>query len=405
MSKASAARMTHPADARAIERAFDVIPVLSRIEQASTAIGLPETTLLHAGPAFRSTADISRPIMNSACVAAVLAGLTGSFEDAERAIRQNEIVLEPAQNHRVVTPLASVVSSIMPLHVITDAAGGDAVAYAPINDGAALTTRVGQLSEGIYQHQRWVSVAVADRFDAALKEPIPLLPLALHGLEHGDDCHGRTAAASNALVREMAARLSFEIGDAVLNFLHASPTLFLNLWMAACKCIMLGGAGVRGASLVTAAGGNGLESGIQVSGLPGRWFTTPATPPVGPTADDMKERALGAIGDSAVVELLGLGAMASRFAPAQREALGNFLPDNHQARVDNLLAAPHPAFAKLGLHMGIRARDVEHFGGGPMIGLGVLDKEGLAGRLGGGIYVMPTAPFHDALRALEQESR
>jgi hypothetical protein len=405
MADTSLTQITHPADTRAIERAFAVVPVLSGIELASTAIGLPETTLLHAGPPFASSAEISRPILNSACVAARLAGLTTSFEDAEKAIRAGEITLEPAQNHRVVTPLASVVSSVMPLHVITDAAGSDLVAYAPINDGMALTTRVGQVSEGIYQHQRWMNVAVADRFDAALKEPIPLLPLALHGLEQGDDCHGRTAEASNALVRDMTARLSFEIGDAVLDFLRSSPALFLNLWMAACKCIMLGGSGVTGSSFITASGGNGVESGIQISGLPGRWFTAAATPPIGPISAEMKDRALGAIGDSAVVELLGLGAMAFRCSPAQQEALGRFLPDDHQARIDKLLVTPHPAFAKLGLNLGITARHVERFGDGPMIGLGILDKEGMAGRLGSGIYVMPVTPFRDAVAALEQKVR
>jgi hypothetical protein len=44
----------------------------------------------------------------------------------------------------------------------------------------------------------------------------------------------------------------------------------------------------------------------------------------GDIADAMNSRALGAISDSMVVEMLGLGAMAFESMPAQREALGRF---------------------------------------------------------------------------------
>ena len=61
--------------------------------------------------------------------------------------------------------------------------------------------------------------------------------------------------------------------------------------------------GIDGSSFVTAAGGNGHEIGIQVSGLPGQWFTVAASTPKGKFDVDLPEdRSLGAIGDSAVVE-------------------------------------------------------------------------------------------------------
>jgi hypothetical protein len=391
----------HPADREAVDRAFAVVPELTRIEAASSAVGLPDTTLLHAGPPFRSVAEICRPILNSACLTAVLVGLADTFDEAEEQIRAGEIRLEPAQDRNVVTPLATVVGALTPLHVVEDAGGSGATAYAPINDGVVLPTRVGQRSEAVFQQLRWMSVAVPDRFDAALREPMPLLPLALHGLANGDDCHSRTDAASAALVGELNARLPFGIGNAATDFLGSSSGLFLNLWMAACKCIMLGGAGVAGSSLVTAAAGNGVEFGIQLSGVPGRWFTAPATAPAGDLDDAMAGRALAVIGDSTVVDALGLGAMAFSCSPSQRQALGRFLPVNQQARVERLLAAPHPAFAPLGLRLATTARRVDNLGDGPTAALGILDREGIAGRIGGGIYAMPAAPFRDALAALK----
>ena len=393
-----------PPDEAAISRAFAVQPVLSRIEAAGSAIGLPRDTLLHAGPAFRSIDDIPAPIMNSACLSAVLADLVDAFDEAEAQIRAGAIVLKPAQDYDVVTPLAAVVSVVTPLNVVVDGAGGDAIAYAPVHDGGVWPTREGQRSEEVFQQLRWTSVAVADRFDAALKDPIPLLPLARFGLENGDDCHGRTMMASRALVGAVRDRLPFEVGNAVTEFFDLSPGLFLNVWMAATKCIMLAGAGLAGSSFVTAAGGNGVETGIQVSGKPGNWFTVRAKPPAGPIDSSLADRALGAIGDSAVIEALGLGAMAWQCAPEQRKALGRFLPANYEERKQRLLAAEHPAFAELELRLGITARSAAGFGDGPVVGLGILDREGIAGRIGGGLYAMPPDPFRAAVSALEAGS-
>ena len=393
-----------PPDEAAVSEAFAAQPVLDRIEAAGSAIGLPQNTLLHAGPPFRSVDDIPAPVMNSACLSAVLADLVDAFDEAEALIRAGEIVLRPAQDYDVVTPLAAVVSAVTPLNVVVDGAGGDAIAFSPVHDGGVWPTREGQRSEEVFQQLRWTSVAVADRFDAALKEPIPLLPLARYGLERGDDCHGRTMMASEALVGAVRARLPFEVGNAVTEFFGLSPGLFLNVWMAATKCIMLTGAGLAGSSFVTAAGANGVETGIQVSGKPGSWFTVRATPPVGPIDPRLADRSLAAIGDSAVVEALGLGAMAWQCAPEQQKVLGRFLPANHEERKQRLLAVEHPAFADLELRLGITARSAARFGDGPVVGLGILDREGIAGRIGGGVYAMPADPFGAAVSALEAGS-
>jgi len=379
-----------------------VVPVLTRVETAGTALGLPGEVLLHAGPAYGHVSLIPAPVLNSACLAAMLAGVRDTPEAARAAILAGDIRLEPAQDRGVVTPLAMVVNSCTPLQLVTDAAGSGMRVHAPINDGNLHPSRVGLSGDEVFQQLRWMSVAVADRLDVALRDPIELLPLAVEGLEHGDDCHGLTAAASAALVRKLHRRLPQEIGDAVTDFLQASSGLFLNLWMAASKCMMLAGAGVPGSSFVTAAGGNGVETGIQIAGLAGRWFTVGAEPPVGSLSGaGMQKRCLGAIGDSAVVELMGLGAMALKVSAGQRRILGAHLPPDYAARVERLPAAAHPAFAGLGLRLGMTARRVAGLGAGPVIGLGILDRLGQAGRLGAGIYDMPATPFRAALEACE----
>ena len=382
--------MTHPADRMAFDRAMVAQPVWNRFTTAA-AFGLPSNILLHAGPPFAHIAQVPRPILNSACVVAVYEGLAPDFDRAEAMILTGEILLQPAQDHGVVTPLAAVVSASMPLHVVYDAWNGKAQAYAPINGGNRPALRLGLRSEAVLDHIRWLNTTVRDALRTGLAEGIALVPLAVEGLQGGDDCHGRTPVAGAALVDELVNRAARPFGDDVLDFMRGSPSLFLNLWMAATKCMMIAASGVEDASFVTAAAGNGVETGIQVSGLPGRWFTTPATAPLGPFDQDAPaDRALGAVGDSAVVDAFGLGAMATPAPDATDLA----------ARSTALSVGTHPYFRTSGIRLGLTARHAVSLGKGPVISLGIIDRLGELGRLGGGLYDMPVAPFAQAVAAL-----
>lgn len=395
--------MVHPSDRLAFDRAMVTQPVWNRFNTASDALGLAENVLLHAGPAFASPDVITTPILNSACVAAVWQGLARDFDQAEAMIQAKEIELKPAQDHDVVTPLAAVVSADMPLHTIYDAWRGQQRVFAPINAGSRPAMRLGLRSEAVLTHIRWLNTRFLDVLDKGLAEGIALVPLAVAGLMGGDDCHGRTPVATQALVAELKDRTTGGIKDEdALAFMASSPSLFLNLWMAAIKCMMKLAEGVEGSSFVTAAGGNGREVGIQISGLPGRWFTIPASPPVGAFDVDLpSDRALGAIGDSAVVEAFGLGAMAIELSPEQKTGLGSYLPKNAQSRMSGLSVGTHPYFRAMDVKLGSTARSAVAQGSGPVIGLGILDRLGEAGRLGGGIYDMPVTPFAAAMKALD----
>jgi hypothetical protein len=189
--------------------------------------------------------------------------------------------------------------------------------------------------------------------------------------------------------------------DAARKFLKESPPFFLNLWMAACKCAMRSVEGVRDASLVTAAGGNGVEIGIKLAAIPKRWFTAPAAAPVMPgAAPELQARALGAIGDSAVVDTLGFGAMALGFAPETRKALAGALPKNWQDLPSAILADPHPGLPRSRAWSGLAARIVVETGETPLISLGTLDRAGKDGRLGGGLHRPPITLYREAVQAL-----
>ena len=395
----------HPADRLAFDRAMVTQPVWNRFNTARDALRLPDNVLLHAGPPFEEIAHAPAPILNSACVAAVYEELAPDFDQAEAMIRAGEILLKPAQDHDVVTPLAAVVSASMPLHAVYDAWRGEQRVFAPINGGNRPSLRLGLRSEAVLDHIRWLNTRVLDVLEQGLAEGIALVPLAVTGLIGGDDSHGRTPVATSALIAELDDRTRNGITDEeVLDFMTGSPSLFLNLWMAATKIMMKLAEGVADSSFVTAAGGNGRDVGIQISGLPGRWFTVPATPPTGSFDVDVPpDRALGAIGDSTVIEAFGLGAMAIDLSPEQKKGLGAFLPEDAGLRMQGMSVGTHPYFRSLDVRLGSAARAAAEQGKGPVVGLGILDREGRVGRLGGGIYDMPVAPFAAAVAALSDK--
>jgi hypothetical protein len=385
------------ADSESVARVLRVEPQWSAIAPAAEAIGLTSHTLLHAGPPLASEA--CKPILHSAGLAAILEGWAKDLDQAEALIGAGTITLQPAQDRDVVVPLAGIVSPSTQLAVITDANDPARRFYTPLNEGQTQALRLGRRDTGVLNHLRWLNGVGAREIGAALREPLALLPVADRALKDGDDCHGRTVSATARLADLLAARSAPAIA---LDFIRASPAFFLNLWMAATGLMMRGADGVAGSSFIRAAAGNGAEFGIQVAGLPGHWFTAPATPPQGPIdATAAGASGVGAIGDSAVVDCFGLGGMAMSFAPAVRANLANFLPANAADRPGLLLMQPHPRLPLSGASVGLTARRVVATGMTPLVTLGIIDRDGRLGRIGGGVYEAPLSVFTAAMAVLD----
>ena len=377
-------------------------PVWNALIPASQ-LPLERNVMLHAGPSLENTGSIPQPILNSAAVAAVFEGLAESFDEAERLIQTGRILLRPAQDYGVVTPLAAVVSASMLLQSVYDAHGGRVRVFSPINGGNGPAPRLGLRTESALEHLIWMNGAFAETFGMGIAEGIDLAAIAASAMLQGDDCHGRTVAGTRILIDELQQRAGDKFkGNRTFEFMVNSPSLFLNLWMAATKCALKAAEGVADSALVTAAGGNGREVGLQISGLPGRWFTTQSSPPIGKIDSSVSPaRALSAIGDSAIVDAFGLGAMAIELAPEQQKALSEFLPRDFDNRREQLPIGRHFGLGELKIRLGLSCRHVAAHGSGPAIALGILDNEGELGRIGGGIYCMPPEPFLAAIRALE----
>ena len=388
------------ADTLAEQAIRAVRPQLSSVALARDLLALGDRELLHAGPPLADPRRPCIPILNAAVAAALLENWAQTPEQAREMLGSGAISLRPAQDRNCVLPLADVLSPSMWVQVVRDANAPGRWCCSPFNGGMLHPMRVGVFKPEVVDHLRWLDHVFAPAFSAALKEPIDLIPLADQGLAEGDDGHGKTIAMTRALAACLKPRLSAAEASTCLSYLEQSPGFFLNLWMAACRCMLSAATGTKGSGVVTAAGGNGEAFGIQVAGLPGRWFTGPAVAPaIAQATPELTASSLGAIGDSALVDLLGFGAMTTLGIPRSPAAFLAAWP--LEADTPNaLLGHAHPGFALTRPRLTVNTRRVLSSGRQPLISLGVLDKAGQRGRLDAGYFRVPLELFSDAEESL-----
>ncbi|MBI3636512.1 MAG: DUF1116 domain-containing protein, partial [Candidatus Rokubacteria bacterium] len=167
--------------------------------------------------------------------------------------------------------------------------------------------------------------------------------------------------------------------------------------------------GVPDSTLVYTMARNGTDFGIRISGLPDRWFVAPVPTPAGLyfpgfTADDANPD----MGDSAIVETIGLGGAAMAAAPAAARFVGAGGMAQAVAATDEIAEisrAEHPYFRiptldERGSPAGIDARRVVASGVTPLINTGIAGRRPGTGQIGAGIVRAPLACFEQALIAL-----
>jgi hypothetical protein len=187
----------------------------------------------------------------------------------------------------------------------------------------------------------------------------------------------------------------------------AKPQFFVPCSLAVSRLALMAAEGIDGSSLVTACGANGNECGIQVAGLPGRWFTAPAEVPVGVLLPGFAAEDAGpGCGDSLLVECYGLGASVLPAAPALWPILG---VDEARARriVDDAMRialGEHPALRipvlGTGAPVGVDARKVVETAIRPVIDIVMVHPERGRGMIGFGLTSPPLACFEQAVAAL-----
>lgn len=389
----------------ALERILQVTPCLAAVHRAADVLGLADRVLVHAGPAFNDPTRLPPPMLNSAVLSCLYEGWARDEAEAERLIRAGGVKFEPSHQHRVSTPLVSMVTANTTLAEIRDtnggSAGGGARWYGFLGTGAGAQQRFGARDRAILERLAFRERELRPGFAALLQTPVDLLSIARSALTEGDDLHNRLSSATAVLHAVLGTRkVESPQVDAALRTVLEAPLFFLNFWMPACALMLDAATGVAGSTLVTRLCSNGESAGIALAGLPGRWFTAPPALVQGPFMKGAPENPQfpPATGDSGIIDAFGLGGQVLRRAPSLLSAFAPWLAPDDEARALAQVAGRHPV---LGVEVGLDAAAVVRTNRSPLLSTGMVSADG-RGLLGRGLCAMPVALFSEALRTLEQ---
>ena len=403
------------ANAEVIRRMDTAVPVLTGVSTVAEAVrDLPDRTLLHCGPSI-AYGDAPDPLRRSMRAAVVAEGWAAGPPEAHELLGRGEIGLSPANEHRVVVPMATALEPGAPLYVVENRAGGT-TAFAPICQGPGQVAWFGCDSAGAIERLVFLREVAGPAIRQVVERsgPLDVLAVAAQAITMGDDVHVRTQAATNLLIRQWLpdlATLPDPARVAFARFLSGNHLFFLTLAMAAARSVTEWAAQVPEASIVTTMARNGTSFGIRLAGAPDRWFTT-AAPEVGSALyypGQGPETSAPDIGDSAVLELTGLGAAAAAGSPAVAQFLGGSM-SAAAALTDRLATVcagrssrfKIPVLGMMGTPLGVDVRRVVELGITPAVTTGILHRDAGTGQVGAGVAEAPLRCFADALTDLDR---
>jgi hypothetical protein len=413
------ARLTnHPAVEAANEQAqgryLAAQPVLTGVALAREVIpGLTERRILHSGPPI-DWPDMCGPVKGAITGAILYEGWADDLESAEALARDGSVALEPCHHHRAVGPMAGIISPSMPVLVVRNSAGEN-TAYSNLNEGLGKVLRFGANGPEVLDRLRWLGTEFFSSLRAGLARlgELDLKPLIAQALHMGDECHNRNAAATGLLLKRLVpALLAADLDGAALRrsveFIAGNDHFFLNLSMAACKAMLDAARNVPNSSMCVAMARNGVNFGIQVSGMGDEWFQAPANPVEGLFFPGYGiEDAAADLGDSAITETAGIGGFAMAAAPAIVQFVGGTPADatENSKRMQAITIGRNPAFTLPALNFGATAagidiRRVADTGILPVINTGIAHRQAGVGQIGAGITTAPALCFNKAVDAL-----
>jgi len=404
------------ANAEALDRLVNGRPFLVDCRPAWEALELPEWVVLHAGPPI-AWERMCEPLRAAILCAVRYEGWAANDDAARDLVERGRVRLEPCHQWRAVGPMTGIITRSMPVFVVDNRAHGNR-AHATINEGLGKVLRFGANDDSVVARLRWLAGEAGPLLGAALRASggIDLRHLMAQALRMGDEMHQRNLAASSLLARALMPWLAKAGGRhgavaRVAEFIAGNDQFFLNLAMAAAKAMADPAGGVAHATVVTAMARNGTDFGIRVSALGERWLTAPVETPVGLYFPGFgPDDANPDMGDSAIVETVGLGGLAMAASPAVARFVG--AGGLHEAlaataEMRDICAGEHPDFRiptldERGAPVGIDVRRVVETGITPLINTGIAARTAGTGQVGAGVVRAPLACFTRALDALAE---
>lgn len=403
------------ANQEAVARLLAADPVLIDVLPAVEAIpALGEgRILLHAGPPV-AWERMCGPMQGAICGAIVFEGWAPDLTAAAELVAAGAVALFPNHHFDAVGPMTGITTRSMPVLVVENRSFANR-AYATLNEGLGKVMRFGGNDTEVLKRLAWLRDVLGPALGKALRagNGVALKPLIARGLGMGDEMHQRNVACTGLFLREIAPGLARTFDAAglaeVLAFIAGNDQFFLNIAMALGKAMTDPARNIDHSSIVTAMCRNGTDFGIRVSGTGDTWFTAPVEMPVGlyfpgfSAADANPD-----MGDSAIVETIGLGGFAMAAAPAVVGFVGagsaaEAATFTHLMREITSAENPHwtvPALNFAGVPTGIDIRLVVETGIAPTINTGIAHRQAGVGQVGAGVVRAPLACFAAALAAL-----
>ncbi|MER3447621.1 MAG: hypothetical protein C4291_12660 [Candidatus Dadabacteria bacterium] len=406
------------ANAVAIERILSVEPALVDVNTALNAIpNMTPNTILHAGPPIEWE-RMCDPMKRAIRGALIFEGLASDDQEAKRLIRANKIKLSPNHHHDAAGPMTGIISPSMPVIVSKDLTSGRTV-YSTFNEGGGRVLWFGAFGDETLERLRWMRDVLGPVMKRVIEKAggISIWNILAQGIQMGDECHNRHAASTNIFLKSIieplfSIDLSRDTALQVYRFIAGNSHFFLNITMTGCKLAMDAARDIEDSTIVTAMSRNGTDFGIRVSGLGDSWFISPSpllldalyNPGYGP--DD------GApdIGDSAIIETMGLGGFTIASAPAMASFAGGGFQEavNITKQMGLITTTKNSKFAIPsldfeGIPMGIDIRKVIETEILPSIDSAVIHKAKGTGQIGAGIVKAPYECFAKALMAFGEK--
>jgi hypothetical protein len=403
------------ANREVVRRMNEGVPLLTGVASAGSVIpGMTDRTVLHCGPAI-AWADMCDPLQRSVKAAIVAEGWCADVAAAAAMLAAGDVRLAPANEHATVVPMATAIGPSAPVYVVHMKAGGT-TAFSSINQGSGQVAWFGVDSPEAIERLRFVRDVVGPVLAGALasKGSTDVFSLAAQGVPMGDDVHMRVQATTNLFLRDLLPHLvssTHSGAEAAATFLSGNHLMFLNLAMAAAKSLVMWAGEVPNSSIITTMSRNGTTYGIRLPGRDDEWFIT-ESPPIQQALyypGQGPETSANDIGDSAVLELIGLGGPAAANSPAVAGFLGG--------RMSHAIAATRkmqricvgessrfrlPILDNVGTPVGIDLRLVVESGITPAVNTGIVHVSAGTGQVGAGVATAPLACFVEALLALDR---
>ena len=282
----------------------DVKPAIKAVK------GMTPNTIFHAGPPVTWN-KMAGPLKGSIIAAILFEGLAKTSSEAIRLAKDGKVKFGSSLEHNAISCGCGATSASMPMFEITNKPFRK-TAYIALPE---LDLLFGRYHKKTVDHLRWMKKVLGPTLKDAIKDngPLEIEPIISQALLMGDECHDRAIAATGLFERKIAPSIvnvaERRIAKEVLRNIGEIDLFFLWPIMAKAKATADAAHGVEYSTVMTTLSGNGVEMGIRLSGLGHEWYKAPSARFYVSKlfAGYSKAQSNPAVGDSVMVDMLGLG--------------------------------------------------------------------------------------------------